>query len=66
MGTDPEVVLLLEAVEGQDQVVWQYAFARATGWAAEARLGDDVVWSVNSDKGRDPTSSQVQIRRPLR
>jgi hypothetical protein len=66
MGTDPEVILLLEAVEDKDKVVWQYAFARATGWAAEARLGDEVVWSVRSDTGRDPTSSQLQIRRPLR
>jgi hypothetical protein len=66
MGTDPEVILLLEAVEGKDKVVWQYAFARATGWGAEASLGDEVVWSVRSDTGRDPTSPQVQIRRPLR
>ncbi len=66
MGTDPEVILLLEAVERDEKVVWQYAFARATGFAAEANLGKDVVWSVSADTARrDPTSTQVQIRRPL-
>jgi hypothetical protein len=34
MGTDPEVILLLEAVEREGKMAWQYAFARATGWGA--------------------------------
>ncbi|MGE5193080.1 MAG: hypothetical protein ACM3U2_11320 [Deltaproteobacteria bacterium] len=66
MGTDPEVILLLEAVRRGDDAVWQYAFARATAWAAEASLGDEVVWSVSTDTlVRNPTNSQFQIRRPL-
>jgi hypothetical protein len=66
MGTDPEVVLLLEAVGRDGKSSWQFAFARATGWGAEASLGDKVVWSVKPDTGRDPTGCQVQVRRPLR
>jgi hypothetical protein len=66
MGTDPEVVLLLEAVGRDDNVVWKYAFARATGWAVDASFGKDVVWSVKADTvGRDPKNTQTQIRRPL-
>jgi hypothetical protein len=66
MGTDPEVVLLLEAVERDKKTVWQYAFARATAWAVEAKLGDTVVWSVGPLMvSRDPTSTIVQIIRPL-
>jgi hypothetical protein len=66
MGTDPEAILLLEAVTRDEKPVWQYAFARATGFAVEASLGNDVVWSVSADWGnRDRKSTQVQIRRPL-
>lgn len=66
MGTDPEVILLLEAVEREGKSAWQFAFARATGWGAEASLGDKVVWSVKSDTGKDSTGCQVQVRRPLK
>jgi hypothetical protein len=65
-GTDPEAVLPLEAVERQEKLVWQRAFARATAWAVEASLGDQVVWSVGPlTVTRDPTGTQIQIRRPL-
>jgi hypothetical protein len=62
MGTDPEVVLLLEAVEREGKAVWQYAVARATAYAVEASLGDEVVWSVQS--GPNPTNL-MQIFRPI-
>jgi hypothetical protein len=66
MGTDPEVVLLLEAVGRDDKVVWKYAFARATGAAADASLGNQVVWSESADTvGTGPTSTQLLIHRPL-
>jgi len=66
MGTDPEVILLLETVQRGDDAAWQYALARATAWAAEATLGDKVVWSVSHDmQVDDPRNSQFQIRRPL-
>jgi hypothetical protein len=47
-GTDPEAVLLIEAVRRGDRIGWQYAFARATGYSVEARLGSTVVWSASS------------------
>src|SRR5215210_4623272 len=46
-GTDPEAVLLLEAVRRGDRTGWQYAFGRATAGGLEARLGPSVVWTVS-------------------
>jgi hypothetical protein len=65
MGTDPEVILLLEAVEREGKGVWQYAFARATAYAVEASLGDEVVWSVVAQSGPNLTNSMMQIFRPI-
>lgn len=65
MGTDPEVVLLLEAVERDDKLVWQYAFARATAYAVEANLDDELVWSATAATGPTPTASLMQIFRPI-
>lgn len=45
-GTDPEALLLLEAVVVDDQPRWQYAFSRATSGGLEARLGDELVWKA--------------------
>jgi len=65
MGTDPEVVLLLEAVEREGKAVWQYAFASATVYAVEASLGDQIVWSVGAQRGADPGNPMKQIYRPI-
>jgi hypothetical protein len=63
-GTDPEVVLLVEAIRVGDRVHWQYAFARATGYSVEARLGSMVVWSASSytNQSRSPFRA---LGRPL-
>jgi hypothetical protein len=46
-GTDPEVLLLLEAVAEDDRRLgWQYAFARATSGGLEAQLDGKLVWKV--------------------
>ncbi len=45
-GTDPEVVLVLEAVGTAAQADWQYAFARATSGGLEVKAGDAVVWTA--------------------
>ena len=45
-GTDPEAILVLEAVRQNGHPRWQYAFARATSAGLEARLDKTVVWSV--------------------
>jgi hypothetical protein len=64
MGTDPEVVLLLEAVGPEKEAVWQYAFAIATTHAVEARLGEQVVWSRRGF-GSGAPNAEIFIRRPL-
>lgn len=63
MGTDPEVILLLEAVEREGAAVWQYALARATSYAVEVNLGDEVIWSAQS--GPDSPDRLMQIFRPI-
>ena len=65
MGTDPEVVLLLEAVEREGNDVWQYGIARATGFGVEASLGDKVVWSVSSQWEHPDPKNLKQIFRPM-
>jgi hypothetical protein len=64
MGTDPEVVMVLEAVGAADQVVWQYAFARATSGGLETKLDGNVVWTAEKfPPNRVPTNPQVTVRR---
>jgi hypothetical protein len=65
MGTDPEVVLLLEAVEREGTALWRYALARATGFGVEASLGDAVVWSVSSQWEHPDPKNLKQIFRPI-
>jgi hypothetical protein len=65
MGTDPEVILLLESVEREGKALWQYAFARATAYAVEASLGDRVIWSDSAQSGPNPTNSLMQVFRPI-
>jgi hypothetical protein len=66
MGTDPEIVLVLEAVGAANEAVWQYAFARATSGGLEAKLDGAVVWTAEKFPAtRLPTNPQVTLRRPL-
>ncbi len=51
-GTDPEAILLLEAVRPNGRLHWQYACARATSAGLEARLDKTVVWAVDFQDGR--------------
>ena len=64
-GTDPEAILLLEAVHADGRPRWQYAFARATSAALEARLDKPVVWEVDFLAGRaTPRDPQLWLSRP--
>jgi hypothetical protein len=64
-GTDPEAILLLEAVHPDGSPRWQYAFARATSTALEARLDKTVVWAVDVLAGRTtPRDPQMWLSRP--
>jgi len=66
-GTDPEALLLLEAVaEGDHPPSWQYAFARATSGGLEAQLDGKLAWKVEQlldDKSI--TSPQIVLRKVI-
>lgn len=58
LGTDPEVILILEAIGTAEKAEWQYAFARATSAGLEVRLDKDrdAVWTAEkSPANRVPT-----------
>jgi hypothetical protein len=57
MGTDPEVLLLIEAVGEGDAARWQYAFARRTSGELEGRLEGVVVWNAR----RFPVQDNPQL-----
>jgi hypothetical protein len=57
MGTDPEVLLLIEAVKDGEKAKWQYAFARRTSGELEGRIGDQIVWQA----ARFPTQNDSRL-----
>lgn len=66
MGTDPETVMLLEAVGTPGEATWQYAFVRATSGGLEVRLGDEVVWKGEKfPPALGPVGSSISLGRPL-
>jgi hypothetical protein len=65
-GTDPEAVLLIEAIRQGNRTGWQYAFGRATGAGLEVRLGSSVVWTAPRTYGsNDPKHPDIVFGRPL-
>lgn len=65
-GTDPEVVLLLEAVGTAEKTEWQCAFARATSGGLEVKFGDEVIWSAKKHPAnRDPKLPHFTMQRAL-
>lgn len=46
LGTDPEALLLLEAVPDGDALSWRYALTRMTTAGVRMTLGDDTVYEV--------------------
>lgn len=66
MGTDPEVLMLIEAVKVGDQTKWQYACVRRTSGKLEARLDGAVVWQVDKfPRQHDPRLPYFTIGTPL-
>ena len=49
LGTDPEVLLLIEARRIKDAWSWQYAIARFNYAELSAKFKDEQVWHVDSD-----------------
>ena len=66
LGTDPEVVLVLEAIGTPEKVVWQYALVRATSGGLEVKLDKEVVWTARkAPQHRDPNLPHFTMRRDL-
>jgi hypothetical protein len=65
-GTDPEVLLLIEAVRDGERTSWQYAFVRRTSGQLEGRWQDKVVWqAARFPQQNDPKRSYYTIGTPL-
>jgi hypothetical protein len=65
-GTDPELLLLLEAHREGDVRQWQYGLARMTMWGIEVSYQDASIWSVEAvDRKSDPRQTYFTIDRVL-
>src|SRR5262249_61861977 len=65
-GTDPEAVLVLEAVGTAEKAGWQYAFARATSGGLEVKRGKEVVWTAGKHPAnRNPKLPHFSMQRVL-
>jgi hypothetical protein len=66
MGTDPEVLLLVEAVQRGEGSTWQFAFARRTSGELEGRLDEKVVWKAPRYPMQfDPRLPHFTLRTPI-
>ena len=66
-GTDPEILLLIEAWAEKDQSAkWQYAFARRTSGGLEGRHKGKVVWTAKKHPPNyNPTDNHISFREPI-
>ncbi|HEY3789462.1 MAG TPA: hypothetical protein VGL71_11435 [Urbifossiella sp.] len=66
LGTDPEVVLILEAVGTSEKAEWQFAFARATSGGLEVKRDGEIVWTAKMHPaGRVATLPHFTMQRIL-
>ena len=66
MGTDPESLLLIEAVEHGDTARWEFAFARRTSGELEGRHRDKVVWhAARYPAMKDPNQPRISVGTPI-
>lgn len=66
MGTDPESLLLLEAMKESGGATWQYAFARRTAGGLEGRHRGKVVWAApRYPETRDPRLPHFSLDAPI-
>jgi hypothetical protein len=65
-GTDPENLLLLEAVREDEGSRWEYAFVRRTSGALDGRLDEKVVWKATKfPPESDPLGEFITLRERL-
>jgi hypothetical protein len=60
-GTNPEVLLLVEAVKNGQELQWNHAFARMSSRGCEVRREDKAVWSVPLVRGEPPTDPYFNV-----
>jgi hypothetical protein len=60
-GTNPEVLLLVEAVKTGNELQWKYAFARMSSRGCEVRREDTVAWSVPLIRMESPTEPYFNV-----
>jgi hypothetical protein len=60
-GTNPEVLLLVEAVQNGKDLQWNHAFARMSARGCAVRREDKVVWSVPLLRGESPTDPYFNV-----
>jgi hypothetical protein len=60
-GTNPEILLLFEAVKKGDGLEWNHAFARMTSRGCEVRREEKVVWTVPLLRGEAPTDIYYNV-----
>jgi hypothetical protein len=65
-GTNPEVLLLVEAVKNGKELQWSYAFARMSSRGCEVRREDKVVWSAPLVRGESPTDLYFNVVQPYK
>ena len=66
MGTDPEIVLLLEATGTGESATWEYACVRATSGGLEMRLDGAIVWTASKfPVSAQPDRPHFTARAPL-
>jgi hypothetical protein len=65
-GTNPEILLLLEAVKNGKELEWNYAFARMTSRECEVRRDEKVVWSAPLLRGGAPTDPYYNVVLPYK
>lgn len=61
-GTDPEVLLLVEAIAARPSAAWRYSFARLNRDAIQVTRQEQIVWTAPyldnpSDRSREPYST---------
>jgi hypothetical protein len=66
MGTDPESLLLIEAVESAGRRQWEFAFARRTSGELEGRHKGTVVWHADRyPEMKDPNQPRISVGTPI-
>ena len=64
-GTDPETLLVLEAVRVDDRYQWQYGFARQTSGGLDGRYRGNVVWTAEKDPRGDRSDPYTTLTKPI-